>query len=68
MDGQLNNTEVICCFCGKPVLLGNAAILTVQPHIDEEESQKLFSHRNHFVSLIDKSIPLHPDLLDDPKE
>jgi len=65
MDGQLNNTEVICCFCGKPELLSNAVVLIVKPHIDEEETQQFFCHRNHFVNLIDKSIPLHPDLLDE---
>lgn len=65
MDGQLNNIEVICCFCGGALFMKDAVLLTVQPSVEQEETQQLFCHKAHFVSLIDKSVPLHPDLLDD---
>ncbi|OIN56675.1 hypothetical protein BLX24_23910 [Arsenicibacter rosenii] len=66
MDGQFNKqSEVICCFCGKGLLVKDAVILNVQPNIESEEIQNFFSHKKHFTELIDKSIPLHPDFFED---
>ena len=66
MDGQFNNdSEVICCFCGKNLLLNDALVLNVQPGIESHETQSFFSHKRHFVEKIDKSLPLHPDFFDD---
>jgi hypothetical protein len=65
MDGQANNKEeVICCFCGKNLPISEAAILSIQPNILQDECQQFFCHRFHVVDLIDKSIPLHPEFYD----
>lgn len=66
MDGQLNdNSEVLCCFCGKYLPLLEALVLSIYPNIKSEESQQLFSHKDHFTEKIIKSIPLHPDFFED---
>lgn len=65
MDGQQNfNSEVTCCFCSEQLLLKDAAILNIQPNINSEEVQSFFCHKHHLLELINKSIPLHPDLFD----
>jgi hypothetical protein len=70
MVGNLKNKNenAICCFCGKPVLLKEAIILSVQINIESEEIQYLFCHKKHFVKTLDKSIILHPDLVDIEKD
>ena len=65
MDGILNKNEVICCFCGRSLLITKAAVLNIQPNIQSNENQCLFCHKYHLVQLIDKSIPLHPDFFKD---
>ena len=59
MDGNYSTEKVVCCFCGKEVLLGEAVILNVQANIQKEEIQQLFCHKNHFIERIDNSIPLY---------
>lgn len=68
MDGQLDNIEVICCFCGAFLFLKDAAVLTAQPSFESDEKQQLFCHKNHFVEQIHKSVPLHPDFFEDEEE
>ena len=69
MDGQFNkNSEVICCFCGKSLFLKDAVVLNVQTSVESDEIQNFFSHKEHFVEKIDKSIPLYPDFFDDDDE
>jgi hypothetical protein len=69
MDGQLNsNSEVMCCFCGNYLLLKDALVLSIYPNIESEESQQLFSHKNHFVERIVKDIPLHLDFFENETE
>jgi len=69
MDGQFNkNTEVTCCFCGKSLFVKDAIVLNVQPSIESDEIQTFFSHKEHFVERIDKSIPLHPDFFEEEDE
>jgi hypothetical protein len=63
MDGIFED-KVICCFCGMDLFLSEAVILNIQPNIKSDEIQHLFCHKNHLVEKIDKSIMLHPDLLD----
>lgn len=58
MDGN----KVVCCFCGESLALRDAVVLDVFPSYESEEMQELYCHRMHFAKLIDKSIPLHPDL------
>ena len=66
MDGDWNNKKVVCCFCGKPLLLRDAVVLIVQPRVDIDERQSLFCHKSHFLDKIHESIVLHPDFfLDD---
>jgi hypothetical protein len=66
MDGQLNNdSEVMCCFCGKTLRLQEAAIISIQLNIQSAESQQFFCHKRHLVEVLDKSIPLHPDFFDE---
>jgi len=66
MDGQLNNNvEVTCCFCGEGLSLKEAVVLTIQLHLQSDEKQHLFCHKNHLVERIIKSIPLHPDFFED---
>ena len=66
MDGQFNkNSEVICCFCGESLFLKDAVVLNVQSSFESDETQSFFSHREHFVEKIVKSIPLHPDFYDE---
>jgi|GEM_PF-1991954 len=60
-----NIEKVVCCFCGETLLLKDAVILSIQINIQIGETQQLFCHKNHFIALIDKSIPLHPDLFDE---
>ena len=68
MDGLFNKKEVICCFCGEPLLITEAAVLTIQPTIQSDETQQLFCHKYHVVELINKSIPLHPDFFENNDE
>lgn len=65
MDGNYNKTIVVCCFCGESLSVEEAIILNVQPSVHSNEVQNLFSHRDHFVEKIDKSIFLHPDFFED---
>jgi hypothetical protein len=65
MGVQLNDTEVVCCFCGETLLLNHAAIIIIQPNIESEEQQQLFCHKNHLIEKLDKSVPLHPDFFED---
>jgi len=65
MSGQLNETEVICCFCGEALFLKDAAILIIQPNIESDEQQQLFCHKNHLIEKLDKSVPLHPDFFNE---
>lgn len=64
MDGILNNTMAVCCFCGKSLPLESAVILKVWPNEKSEECQTLYCHKSHFVKALDKSVILHPDLLE----
>lgn len=64
MDGMLNKEIVVCCFCGNSLPFEAAVILEVWPNAKSEESQVLYSHKSHFVKALDKSVILHPDLLD----
>ncbi len=59
-----NNLEVMCCFCGNYLPISKALVLSIVPTICSEESQQLFSHKNHFVEKVVKSIPLHPDFFE----
>ena len=68
MDGLLNKNDVTCCLCGEPLLITEAAVLNIQPNIQSDEVQSLFCHKYHLVELINKSIPLHPDLFEDDRE
>lgn len=63
MDGSLNN-NVMCCYCGETILLENAVILTIQPSMENDEIQQLFSHKNCLVERMHKSVVLHPDIID----
>lgn len=65
MDGLLNKNEVVCCFCGNSLSIEEAVILNVQPNIESEESQTLFSHKEHFIKALDKTIMLYPDFFED---
>lgn len=65
MDG-LNN-KVVCCFCGKSLLLRDAVVLIALPHINSEEEQQFFCHKEHLIENLDKSVILHPDLFDKGK-
>lgn len=66
MDGNFNNNmEVMCCFCEEGVSLKDAAVLTVQANVNSHEKQQLFSHKNHLIEKLDKSIPLHPDFFEE---
>lgn len=64
MDGNFN-TKVVCCFCGESLLIKDATILIVQPNIENDEKQELFSHKSHFIEKMHKSIFLHPDFFED---
>lgn len=61
MDG---NELVTCCFTGLPLKYEEAVMLQVFPTLYHEESQQLFCHRDHLLERLHKSVPVHPDLLD----
>jgi len=63
MDGNYKEI-VVCCFCGESLLLKDAAIITVQPKLENDEQQQLFCHREHLVEKVHKSIFLHPDFFE----
>jgi hypothetical protein len=67
MDGNLNN-KVACCFCGESLELRDATILNVQTNLDNDETQQLFCHKDHFLERIHKSIYLHPDFFEDDED
>ena len=64
MDGILNKEMVVCCLCGKSLPLEAAVVLKVWANEKSEEDQVLYSHKSHFVRALDKSVILHPDLLE----
>ena len=64
MDGILNKEMVVCCLCGKSLPLEAAVVLKVWANEKSEEYQVLYSHKSHFVRALDKSVILHPDLLE----
>jgi hypothetical protein len=65
MDGTLDDgNKVVCCFCGKSLLLEDAVVLSVQRNIESKETQCLFCHKKHFIEKLDKSVVLHPDFFD----
>jgi len=68
MDGKLNNTEVVCCFCGESLDINEAVIITIKPNISSDETQNLFSHRMHLIEHLDKSVILHPDIFEDGED
>ena len=57
----------LCCFCFEPVSAPSEVCLVVYPIPIEDESQTLVAHRSCLVERVDRRIPLHPDLLDDPE-
>ena len=65
MAGRLNNTEVVCCFCGASLNINEALIITIRPNVSSEDTQNLFSHRFHLIEHLHKSIILHPDIFED---
>jgi hypothetical protein len=56
----------LCCFCFEPVPARSEVSLVVYPIPEEDETQTLVAHRSCLVERVDRRIPLHPDLLDDP--
>lgn len=52
--------EIICCFCGKPILSKDAMNLTISIDGEDECMQQLFCHKNHFRLLVDDKVVLHP--------
>ena len=59
-----NKKKVVCCFCGESLLMFKALVIVVRPHIDSEEEQTLFCHKEHLIEKIHKSIPLNPEFFD----
>lgn len=64
MGGNLNN-NLMCCFCGKTILLKKAVFLIIQPNFKSKEKQEIFSHKICLISHLDKSVVLHPDIFSD---
>jgi len=58
----MSTDESICCFCFEPVPWYQAVELVVFPTPGEEQSQALTCHRLCLVQLVDRRVPLHPDL------
>lgn len=52
--------KLACCFCSSQLALEEA--VTLELTFSENETQQFFSHKKCFVTRIDTSIPLHPDL------
>ena len=55
------------CFCFEPVPAPSEVCVVVHPIPAEDETQTLVAHRSCLVERVDRRIPLHPDLLDDPE-
>jgi len=68
MDGILNSSTVVCCFCGESLNIKDAMLLTVKSSVLSEEKQDLFAHKQHFVEVINKAVPLHPDFFEDDED
>ena len=55
-----------CCFCFEHVEWAERVELAVSPRPDHDVGvQGLICHRACLVSVVDRRVPLHPDLTDD---
>ena len=64
MDGSSIETAV-CCICGKTCNFRSAAQLSLKPSCESDEIQHLWAHRSCVRKVIQKTVPLHPDLYDE---
>jgi hypothetical protein len=64
MDGKMN-TDVCCCFCGKPLSRDLAVILAISLSQWQEEAQELYAHKSCLIKSVDPVVPLHPDFFDE---
>jgi hypothetical protein len=64
MDGS-NENEMYCCFCGKLLTYKRAINIVISSKEMNDENQKIFSHKKCLSLNLHKSIPLHPDLIED---
>ncbi len=63
MDGNNIDNNMICCFCGKTLKKEIATLIQIIPKINDVESQDLYCHKKCLIERLDKSIPIHPNLL-----
>ena len=66
MEAEMMPPLSLCCFCFEVIASSGEVLLVVLPVPGEEESQSLSAHRHCLVDRVDRRIPLHPDLVDDP--
>lgn len=65
MAGNSQKENVMCCFCGNTLKLKDSVSIQICLQSNKKEKQNLFCHKNCLIKKLDKSVPIHPDLLDD---
>ena len=65
MDGIEMSEKMICCFCGESVDIDKTVVLQVYPFYNSDEFQQLYCHKKCLTDKMDKTIPQHPDLIED---
>jgi hypothetical protein len=54
---------VVCCFCGDSLNYKDSVQIEIKLISKPEEIQSIFGHKKCLDKVLDKSIPRHPDLL-----
>ena len=62
INKQIDN--VICCFCGKQLDYKDSVQIVLSLISIPDEIQTLYGHRVCLDKVLDKSVPRHPDLIE----
>jgi hypothetical protein len=62
----MENKEIIvmCCFCGLGLSIDTAVQIEIKPIESINETQAVYCHKKCINKALHKSVPRHPDLLD----
>ena len=56
--------NVICCFCGEQLDYKDSVQIELRLISEPEESQTIYGHKKCLDKVLDKSVPRHPDLIE----
>ena len=59
-----NFEKVACCFCGENLDYIDSVEINFGMISNPEETQTVFGHKKCLDNVLDKSVPRHPDLIE----